>query len=71
MDDTIRVYFYRFKVNTSSFSKQLPTLIMFQDGKEKMRRPVMSAKGTVIKHTFTKVRYIATTILNSVCNLIQ
>ena len=46
---------YRYKINTSSFSKQLPTLILFQDGKEKIRRPAMSAKGTVLKHTFTKV----------------
>ena len=45
----------RYKINTSSFSKQLPTLILFQDGKEKIRRPAMSAKGTVLKHTFTKV----------------
>ncbi|XP_052266015.1 thioredoxin-related transmembrane protein 2 homolog isoform X2 [Dreissena polymorpha] len=43
-----------FKVSNSSFSKQLPTLIVFQDGKEKMRRPAVSAKGTVVKYVFTK-----------------
>ncbi|KAL4223134.1 Thioredoxin-related transmembrane protein 2 [Mactra antiquata] len=43
-----------YQVNTSSFSKQLPTLILFQDGKEKMRRPAMSAKGTVVNYKFTK-----------------
>lgn len=30
-------------------------MVLFQDGKEKLRRPAMSAKGTVVKFMFTKV----------------
>ncbi|XP_060608413.1 thioredoxin-related transmembrane protein 2 homolog [Ruditapes philippinarum] len=55
-----------YRVNTSSFSKQLPTLILFQDGKEKMRRPAMSGKGTVVKYVFTKQNIINDFELNEV-----
>ncbi len=47
--------FFRFNVDTSVSSKQLPTLILFVNGKEKMRKPVIDKKGTVWKYTFTKV----------------
>ncbi|XP_060579991.1 thioredoxin-related transmembrane protein 2-B-like [Ruditapes philippinarum] len=57
---------FQYRVNTSSFSKQLPTLILFQDGKEKMRRPAMSGKGTVVKYVFTKQNIINDFELNEV-----
>lgn len=37
-----------FQVDTSSWSKQLPTLILFQNGKESRRRPVIDTKGRVL-----------------------
>jgi len=38
----------RFLVDTSSWSRQLPTLVMFQSGKEQRRRPVVDSKGRVL-----------------------
>lgn len=46
---------FRFKVDGSSWSKQLPTIITFENGKEKMRRPYVDYKGTVQKFFFTEV----------------
>ena len=45
----------RYKVDGSSWSKQLPTIILFENGKEKMRRPYVDYKGTVQKFFFTEV----------------
>lgn len=53
--------FCRYKVDGSSWSKQLPTIVLFENGKEKMRRPYVDYKGTVQKFFFSevspKVRY--------------
>ncbi|CAF0839378.1 unnamed protein product [Rotaria sordida] len=38
----------KFKIDTSTFSKQLPTLVLFQDGKEVKRRPQIDVKGRVL-----------------------
>ncbi|CAF0932804.1 unnamed protein product [Rotaria sp. Silwood1] len=38
----------KFKIDTSTFSKQLPTVILFQDGKEVKRRPQIDVKGRVL-----------------------
>jgi thiol-disulfide isomerase/thioredoxin len=38
----------KFQVDTSSWSRQLPTLILFQNGKETRRRPVIDSKGQVL-----------------------
>ena len=38
----------KFKIDTSTFSKQLPTIILFQDGKEVKRRPQIDVKGRVL-----------------------
>ena len=38
----------RFKIDTSTFSKQLPTVILFQDGKEVKRRPQIDIKGRIL-----------------------
>lgn len=44
----------RFGIDCSTWSKQLPTVILFQEGKEHIRRPV-SSKKTTLKFLFTKV----------------
>lgn len=38
----------KFKIDTSTFSKQLPTLVLFRDGKEVKRRPQIDSKGRVL-----------------------
>lgn len=44
----------KYHVSDSSLSKQLPTIIVFQDGKEVNRRPTVDSKGKLIKFTFTE-----------------
>jgi len=47
---------FRFKIDTSSWTKQLPTLILFQNGKEIRRRPAITPQGKVIsKFVFSEV----------------
>ena len=43
----------RFGINTSSFSKQFPTLILFQKGVEVKRRPFVDSKGTIFDFIFS------------------
>lgn len=43
----------KYNVNDSSLSKQLPTVIMFKDGKEYMRKPTGDSKGKLIKFLFS------------------
>lgn len=43
----------KYHVNESSLSKQLPTLILFQDCKEVLRRPTVDSKSKLIKFIFT------------------
>lgn len=43
----------KYHVNDSSLSKQLPTVILFKDGKEELRRPTIDSKGKLIKFTFS------------------
>ena len=38
----------KFKIDTSTFSKQLPTVVLFQEGKEVKRRPQIDVKGRVL-----------------------
>jgi thiol-disulfide isomerase/thioredoxin len=38
----------KFKIDTTTFSKQLPTVVLFQDGKEVKRRPQIDVKGRVL-----------------------
>lgn len=45
----------RFKINTSSLSKQLPTLILFKNGREEMRRPIVNNNGKLLKFPFNYV----------------
>lgn len=43
----------KFHIDDSSFSKQLPTIILFQEGKEVMRRPIPDTKGKYVKFLFS------------------
>lgn len=45
----------KYHVNDSSLSKQLPTIILFKDGKEAVRRPMVDSKGKLVKFFFTEV----------------
>ena len=45
----------KYKINTSFLSKQLPSLVMFRDGKEYVRRPVVNDKGKLVPFVFTFV----------------
>lgn len=49
----------KFSVSDSSLSKQLPTIILFQDGKEKDRRPHVDSKGKVLNFAFSDVNMLA------------
>lgn len=49
------VHPHRYKVSTSPLTKQLPTLILFQGGKEVMRRPQIDKKGRAVSWTFSEV----------------
>lgn len=44
----------KYHVDDSSFSKQLPTIILFQEGKEVMRRPIADTKGKFVKFLFSE-----------------
>lgn len=48
---------HRYKVSTSPLSKQLPSLVLFQGGKEVMRRPQVDKKGRAVSWSFTEVRH--------------
>ncbi|XP_059815831.1 thioredoxin-related transmembrane protein 2-like, partial [Hypanus sabinus] len=54
----------RYKVNTSPLSKQLPTLILFQGGKEMVRRPQIDKKGRAVAWTFSEENVIREFSLN-------
>lgn len=55
-----------YKVNTSPLSKQLPTLILFQGGKEMVRRPQIDKKGRAVAWTFSEENVIREFSLNEV-----
>ncbi|KAF2904852.1 hypothetical protein ILUMI_01323 [Ignelater luminosus] len=42
-----------YRVNDSSLSKQLPTIVIFKEGKEVDRRPLIDSKGKVTKFLFS------------------
>ncbi|KAK9876117.1 hypothetical protein WA026_011235 [Henosepilachna vigintioctopunctata] len=44
----------KYQVNDSSFSKQLPTVILFKEGKEVMRRPIPDGKNNFVKFPFSE-----------------
>lgn len=43
----------KYQVSDSSMSKQLPTLILFREGKEYVRRPIADTKGKLIRFLFS------------------
>ncbi|XP_044261327.1 thioredoxin-related transmembrane protein 2 homolog [Tribolium madens] len=43
----------KYHVNDSSLSKQLPTTILFKEGKEVVRRPAIDSKGNIMKFFFS------------------
>ncbi|XP_067105832.1 thioredoxin-related transmembrane protein 2-B [Osmerus mordax] len=53
-----------YKVSTSPLSKQLPSLVLFQGGKEVMRRPQVDKKGRAVSWTFTEENIIREFNLN-------
>ncbi|XP_008417665.1 thioredoxin-related transmembrane protein 2-B [Poecilia reticulata] len=54
----------RYKVSTSPLSKQLPSLVLFQGGKEVMRRPQVDKKGRAVSWSFTEENIIREFNLN-------
>jgi len=48
----------KYHISDASTSKQLPTLILFKEGKEVERRPYASNKGKLVKFLFSLVRII-------------
>lgn len=54
----------KYHINTSSFSKQLPTVILFKDGKEEMRRPLVASNSKLVPFSFTFVSLILSYMIN-------
>ncbi|KAK5900106.1 hypothetical protein CesoFtcFv8_009512 [Champsocephalus esox] len=48
----------KYKVSASPLSKQLPSLVLFQGGKEVMRRPQVDKKGRAVSWSFTEENII-------------
>ncbi|KAF5304230.1 hypothetical protein FQR65_LT08037 [Abscondita terminalis] len=44
----------KYHINDSSLSKQLPTMIVFKEGKEIDRRPLFDTKGKIVKFLFSE-----------------
>ncbi|CAD7088640.1 unnamed protein product [Hermetia illucens] len=56
----------KFHISDSSFSKQLPTVILFQNGKEVDRRPTVDSKGKLQKFFFSEDNVKAALNLNNI-----
>jgi thioredoxin-like negative regulator of GroEL len=48
----------KYNINDSSMSRQLPTVILFKNGKEVTRRPAADNRGKLIKFFFSEVKYL-------------
>lgn len=55
----------KFHVNTSAFSKQLPTVILFKNGKEVCRKPTVDSKFQLVKFFFSEENVTAAFNLNN------
>jgi len=44
----------KYQINDTSFSRQLPTVILFKNGEESCRRPAINSKGKIEKFFFTE-----------------
>nr|XP_022343297.1 thioredoxin-related transmembrane protein 2 homolog [Crassostrea virginica] len=56
----------KYNVDSGSWSKQLPTVIVFENGKETNRKPFISPKGTVVRYKFSKDGVISDFDLNNI-----
>lgn len=56
----------KYQINDASTSRQLPTLILFQNGKEVERRPYGDSKGKLVKFLFSLDNIKAAFDLNTV-----
>lgn len=54
----------KFHVSDSSLSRQLPTVILFKNGKETARRPFADSKGKLVKFFFSEDNFKAAFDLN-------
>ncbi|KAM9413370.1 thioredoxin-related transmembrane protein 2-like isoform 2-T2 [Salvelinus alpinus] len=54
----------RYKVSTSPLAKQLPSLVLFQSGREVMRRPMVDNKCRAVSWTFSEENIIREFNLN-------
>lgn len=57
-----------FYINDSSFSRQLPSVILFRSGKEDMRRPMVDGKRQLVKFFFSEDNMKAAFDLNNLYN---
>ncbi|KAJ4445446.1 hypothetical protein ANN_07251 [Periplaneta americana] len=55
----------KYNVSDSSMSRQLPSLILFKEGKEVTRRPTADHKGKLIKFFFSEVSTVNSDVLAS------
>jgi hypothetical protein len=46
----------KYNINDSSMSRQLPTVILFKNGKEITRRPAADNRGKLVKFFFSEVK---------------
>lgn len=58
----------KYRINTSALSRQLPTLVMFKDGKAVMRRPTVDSKSKLVKFNFTIENIVNDFDLNNLYN---
>ncbi|CAG2115398.1 unnamed protein product, partial [Medioppia subpectinata] len=58
----------QFRINTSPLSKQLPTLVLFRNGQEVMRRPVVNNSNKLVKFNLTAESVISEFDLNNLYN---
>ncbi|OQR74808.1 thioredoxin-related transmembrane protein 2-like [Tropilaelaps mercedesae] len=58
----------KYHINTSTLSKQLPTIVMFKDGKAVMRRPTVDSKSKLVKFNFTVENVVNDFDLNNLYN---
>lgn len=56
----------KYHISDASTSKQLPTLILFKEGKEVERRPYADHKGKLVKFLFSLVCMIEFLIVENV-----
>jgi thiol-disulfide isomerase/thioredoxin len=61
----------KYKINTSPLSKQLPTLILFKNGQEEDRRPLVASNGKLVAFSFTFENVVATFDLNNIYKTCQ